>query len=139
MISRTVKGLVTKASALAGKEGLLLHPSFSKPLRGSLGWLLHGYRGEIKQNRFWFGKVKHKICKALVWASNELRLERVYVCASSLTQQKAQDALHDQNSTYAIPEAQLSPAVLNYPSRKKAVRDKNKQTFSHATEEAVCQ
>lgn len=45
-------------------------------------------------------------------------LQRVYVCANSLTQQNPQDALHDQNSTYAIPEPQLPPTVLNYPSWK---------------------
>lgn len=38
------------------------------------------------------------------------------MCANSLTQQKPQDALHDQNSTYAILELQLLPTALNYPS-----------------------
>jgi len=43
------------------------------------------------------------------------------MCANSLAQWKPQDALHDQNSTYAIPELQLPPTVLNYPSQKNPV------------------
>lgn len=88
-------------------------------LKGSLGWLLHyttGGRGG--GGKFWFCKVKHKVWKALVWASKKLRLQKIYVCANFLTQQKPQDALHDKNSTYAIPEPQLPPTVLNYPSWK---------------------
>lgn len=72
VISRTGKGLVTKASALTGEQGLLLHPNFSK--HGQQGFLgrLPGLisaqlQGEkIKQKRFWGCKVKQKVCKALV-------------------------------------------------------------------------
>lgn len=86
-------------------------------LKGSLGWLLHCTTTRGGKS-FCFCKVKHKVWKALVWASKKLRLQKVYVCANSLTQQKPQDALHDKNSTYATPEPRLPPTVLNYPSRK---------------------
>lgn len=87
-------------------------------LKGSLGWLLHYTTTGGWGGSFCFCKVKHKVWKALEWASKKLRLQKVYVCANSLTQQKPQDALHDKNSTYAIPEPQLPPTVLNYPSRR---------------------
>lgn len=75
-------------------------------------------KGKKEKRRRVFIFVRLNIRFGKPWCEHQikLRLKRVYVCANSLTQQKPQDAHHDQNATYAIPEPQLHPAVLNYPS-----------------------
>lgn len=102
-----------------------MHSSFSEhrkqrcteTLPGLMAALLQEKEKKEKRRRvFVFVRLNIRFGKPWCEHQIKLRLKRVYVCANSLTQQKPQDAHHDQNATYAIPEPQLHPAVLNYPS-----------------------